>query len=390
MTSPNEVTHLTIIPVTIVYTPQLQKHPSFSTTLLDEIYRSIDGFEEKQAAEEDFEAHRRRHRNGGGGRHGCPKVTMKNVRIVEHNVDEDEDVVSFRRACLVEKWMEQKVSDKVKGTKPPLPPLMSDFDNDPLFFSSSSSDSSSGVLSSSSSLSDTEFLESTRKSSASLRTSCFNSSRPKPVRTTVEKSSKTEHENLIKSKSAAVKMYANLKKMKQPISPGARLTNFLNSLFANGKPKSAVKPSPEYPKPPPPQPSTSAASRSCLNKTPRINNGVKRTVRFNPVGVIVDEDCRPCGHKRIYDRDYPAGEPEFQEIKKTQGVSRGIALRGGYHQWKKDFYAKEEEEEDDKLSDCSSDLFEIDHLASFAGNRRFREELPVYETTQLPASAFIR
>nr|GMD89903.1 protein BIG GRAIN 1-like A [Ipomoea batatas] len=62
---------------------------------------------------------------------------------------------------------------------------------------------------------------------------------------------------------------------------GARLTNFLNSLFANGKPKPAVKPSPEDPKlSPPPQPSTSlsSASRSCLNKTPKINNGVKKTV----------------------------------------------------------------------------------------------------------------
>nr|GLL46690.1 hypothetical protein Itr_chr14CG14000 [Ipomoea trifida] len=39
----------------------------------------------------------------------------------------------------------------------------------------------------------------------------------------------------------------------------------------------AVKPSPEDPKPRS-QPSTLAASRSCLNKTPRINNGVKKTV----------------------------------------------------------------------------------------------------------------
>nr|GMC80765.1 protein BIG GRAIN 1-like B [Ipomoea batatas]GMD67345.1 protein BIG GRAIN 1-like B [Ipomoea batatas] len=72
----------------------------------------------------------------------------------------------------------------------------------------------------------------------------------------------------MKSKSAAVEMYANQKKMKQPISLGARLTNFLNSLFANGKPKpAAVKPSPKDPKRPPPQPSTLAAVwRSCLNK----------------------------------------------------------------------------------------------------------------------------
>nr|GMD38478.1 protein BIG GRAIN 1-like A [Ipomoea batatas] len=85
-----------------------------------------------------------------------------------------------------------------------------------------------------------------------------------------------EHENLMKSsKSTAVKMYANLKKMKQNISLGARLTNFLNSLFANGKPKpAAIKPSPEDPKRPSPQPSTLAVvSRWCLNKTPRSTMG---------------------------------------------------------------------------------------------------------------------
>nr|GMD24357.1 UPF0047 protein YjbQ-like [Ipomoea batatas] len=84
-----------------------------------------------------------------------------------------------------------------------------------------------------------------------------------------------EHKNLMKSKPTAVKMYANLKKMKQNISPGARLTNFLNSLFANGKPKpAAIKPSPEDPKRPLQQPSTLAVvSRSCLNKTPRSTMG---------------------------------------------------------------------------------------------------------------------
>nr|GLL33390.1 protein BIG GRAIN 1-like A [Ipomoea trifida] len=77
--------------------------------------------------------------------------------------------------------MEQKVSDKVKGNKPPSSPLLSDFDSDPLFFSSSFLDSSSGALSSPSSLSKTEFPKSTRKSSTSLRTSCLSSSRPKSV-----------------------------------------------------------------------------------------------------------------------------------------------------------------------------------------------------------------
>jgi hypothetical protein len=43
---------------------------------------------------------------------------------------------------------------------------------------------------------------------------------------------------------------------------------------------------------------------------------------------------------------------------------------------------EEEEEESDVASCASSDLFELDNLSAI-GIERYREELPVYETTHL-------
>lgn len=47
-----------------------------------------------------------------------------------------------------------------------------------------------------------------------------------------------------------------------------------------------------------------------------------------------------------------------------------------------------EEEDDDAASCASSDLFELDNLSSI-GIERYREELPVYETTRLNTNRII-
>ncbi|CAA2968830.1 Hypothetical predicted protein [Olea europaea subsp. europaea] len=396
------------------------KMPTFSSTLLDEIYRSID------QKSEDLKIYKEKSmRKQGGGR---PKVTAKDV--------EDEEMARFWRACLVEKWMEKEINEKVVAKKRSflLPELekKSNHETDVSFFSSSSSSSdSSGVLSSSS---DTEFFGGSVSKS---RVSCFSATRLKPVRTSVSPREnplfheQNEHdlpheyrnhqadrigENLINSKSRALKIYASLKKAKQPISPGGRLTNFINSLFANANTKKAVKnpntknivfedsgmerkskstqDSPTYS-------SASSFSRSCLSKNSpksreKMRNGIKRTVRFHPVSVIVDEDCRRCGQRSIYDEDSDKfGRPPLPL--NTVVADLRVSLREKNRKAEeaaRDFSAfknildnlgnedEEEDDEDDAASDSSSDLFELDHLALF-GNNRFCEELPVYETTHL-------
>ncbi|CAH9076743.1 unnamed protein product [Cuscuta europaea] len=329
---------------------------SFSSTLLDEIYRSIDGFDEK-------------------------KLINRPIRRTYANDDDNNGVVSFRRACLIEKLMEQKlVNHKFSSTKPSKGAkrfsslLLSTSYDDPFFFSSTTPRSSSAAQTA-----DSDFSGSSWKcNSSSKKTSCFNSTRSsKTVRTTtlgLEKS----------------------RMIKPPVSPGARLTNFINCLFVSrghtrkGRDKSALSTSPSTP---------TSTARSCLNKTPRMSGSkAKRTVRFNPVGVILGEDC---SQEHIYGGgEFPA--PGFQETKKAHheaaaALSRGHIVLKGYHQHRNHHQWKNEEswmsaeegrgscDDDDDLSDSSSDLFEIDHHALF-GKRRFREELPVFESTHLDSS----
>lgn len=99
--------------------------------------------------------------------------------------------------------------------------------------------------------------------------------------------------------------------------------------------------------------------RSCLSKTPSSagRSSGKRSVRFWPVGVLVGEDCRPCGSRWIYGGDRATRMAEMM---------RGL---------------DEEENGDDVASDASSDLFELENLTVVGGG--FSDELPVYETTYL-------
>ncbi|KAI5669632.1 hypothetical protein M9H77_19485 [Catharanthus roseus] len=377
------------------------KNPSFSSTLLDEIFRSIDGNDDKTS--EELKIYRE---ITSVKKYNCTNNVGFGVGARAAKV-EDEEIASLKRACMIEKWMEKKVNDKMSSRRRPSSSFQ---DNDPLFFSSTSTSSDSNSSSSCGfSSSDTEFFSSSSAStSARSRKSCFVSPWPKPVRTSVSQISSSHEleENMMKSKSRALKIYENLKKVKQqPISPGGRLTNFINSLFTNGNSKKTHKS----------QTSTnnnnqesstcssaSSFSRSCLSKkTPPNSRGgemrnddgssTKRTVRFYPVSVIVDEDCRPCGHKSIYEHDddsdsikYGGRPPLPQKLHKKIELEREN-LKTFQNQKKNNFVIEDEDDDfDDGASDSSSDLFEIDHLSLFGGNNnRFREELPVYETTHL-------
>nr|GFC12056.1 protein BIG GRAIN 1-like B [Tanacetum cinerariifolium] len=119
------------------------------------------------------------------------------------------------------------------------PPTLPEFgrkgvhDNDPLFFSSGSSSS------------DFSFGWHSEAEVVKPKPSCFGPlKRPKHVKTSVSLRSamkkknevqmfdddqihKNDHSGLIQSKTCALKIYASLKKVKQPISLGGRLTTFL-------------------------------------------------------------------------------------------------------------------------------------------------------------------
>lgn len=433
--------------------------PSFSSSLLDEIYRSIDGKDEGE----------RSVNNNNNNSSNNSKYMINNCRSgsnggagVQHRTK-----VEGTSSSLIDKWMDKKVSaEKVMSSSRRRPCSLSSslpeidngyimkssssmllHDNDPIFFSSSSisSDSSSGGLSSSSS--DTEFFSSSTslRSNKTSRKSCFTTAAaaaapwPKPVRTSVSRLEKPsgyefhtfdDHQNsrqktkdqetLFKSKNRAMKIYANLKNVKQPISPGARLTSFINSLFTNGntkksndknrttnsktgyedlhserKSKSTQASSTSYSNssfsksrlsntpPPPPPPPPAAAEKSTDSTSGSGNTTTKRTVRFYPVSVIVGEDCRPCGQKCIYDPTEEFNKREQKPIQ-IQNSSKNRNGESNTFTVKRIISRPEEEEDyDDCGSDSSSDLFEIDHLSLFNNIHRFREELPVYKTTHL-------
>lgn len=374
------------------------KNPSFSSSLLDEIYRSIDGYDQRR---EDFKLPKLETRKQSSSANiGLKPKGVANIYNKKKSI-EDEEIASFRRACLIEKWMEKKVKDKARSE-------LDSFNYDSLFFSSTSSESNSGTLSASSSEPDSFYSE---KSSSSSTTTCFAASRTRSIRRASvsprrgtklysfdnQQANKNEESNLIKSKSTA------LKKVKQPISPGGRLTNFLTSIF-NNKSKNLKDPNGgnrgDFHEVDDRNSKSSSIcssfSRSCLSKTPPkfSQTAVKRTVRFNPVSVIVDEDCRPCGHKSIYDHDSdnlrrPKSQGNAEKNRKFE-VTKVDSLKS----YKNDYIVDYADDDDDDAASCSSsDLFEIDHLAFF-GNKRFCDELPVYETTYVDtnrgiASGFI-
>lgn len=344
-------------------------NPSFSSTLLDAIYRSID---ESNEEEEEVILYRE---------------TMRKKKQRDQEQQDHHNMVNFQRASMIEKWMEKKVTEKVVFRRK----SAADFERNSrnhhhhhhhshaLFFNSSSSSSDSSGFSSSDS------------------SSCYGLQKPKPIRTVIqpkEHKIPKEGSNFVKTKSRALKIYGDLKKVKQPISPGGKLASFLNSLFTTGNPKkskistthdeNSARKSKSANGSSSTCSSASSFSRSCLsNKTSSsrggkpINGGIKRSVRFYPVSVIVDEDSQPCGQKSLFD-----DKPSLEKFRNSD------FLRNYHHQKKVDFdfdcHVHDDEEEDDDASYASSDLFELDNLSAIGmDHERYCEELPVYETTHI-------
>ncbi|KAL5074564.1 hypothetical protein RYX36_013548 [Vicia faba] len=357
--------------------------PSFSSVVLDKIYSSIDE-EEKKSSDKKFFTE-----TTGN------KMSKTNAKC--NRFDGEVPNIRLKIGTQTERKMHH----------------YRDHDQDVMFFSStsSSSDSSSGLLSSSS---DTEPMYRAK----SLHP-CFAHSKPKPVKITVppERSIARDEDTFIKSKSRAMKLYNNLKKVKQPISPGGKLTSFLN-LFINTKKTKNVSSHEDVNaerKGKSGQSSTcssaSSFSRSCLSKNSstsrdKSRNGTKRTVRFCPVSVIVDEENRVCGNKCLHEGEEDSGLTAFvpsawkigrtvskkkeQEVlnmnKRVDDVLREFHLN---RKLLRDFSSRKNVKDDDDVSSSSSsDLFELDQ-ALIGNDGYYFEDLPVFETTHVCSNRVI-
>ncbi|CAA3018279.1 Hypothetical predicted protein [Olea europaea subsp. europaea] len=384
-------------------------NPSFSSTLLDKIINSIDGTDEKS---EDSKVHKEKPtKKHGVGRVKTGGKENEEMGILWREREINEKIIARRRAELENLWIQE---------------------NDLMFFSSNSSSSdSSGALSSS----DSEFFGGSNSTKSKI--SCFSAPKLKPVRTSggvenhffhsqneeflyLKKQENKVDDNLIKSKSRAMKIYANLNKMKQPISPGVRLTNFINSLFANSKksnPNGGFDDSKKERKSKSQQDSSTCSSASSFSRSCLINNsskpaekigiGNRRTVRFHPANVIVDEDSNslPRGHTsgKKHDVSDKFGRPPLAPDFRLSPGEKNRRIRDSskvYPNQRKDDFSMsrniryeneddEEEDNEDAASDSSSELFELDHLALFGNMKKFSEELPVYENTHFDTNHVI-
>ncbi|CAO2840260.1 unnamed protein product [Amaranthus hypochondriacus] len=359
---------------------------SFSSSLLEEIYRS---FDENEVDTTTNNNHRK----------SLKMMNKSNSCYMERETKiEDHDRFRVNRYVL-DQWIEGNNNNekiiKLRRNS------MAAMNNSTVKFnsssSSSSSDSSSGIGGFSSSDTDS-FYGSSKSKSKSFTL--------KPIKTSVNHQELFQRNNINNNnysdeipakknkegnlQKRALKLYGDLKKVKQPISPGGKLASFLNSLFnsnASKKPKiSSSISSSNGQKFCTSTPSTASSySRSCLSKTPSsAGRFERRSVRFCPVNTVISAD-----KEYKIDQDYKQ-ELKVEIMEKHRRVEEvAKELLKNYHGRKyqsdvnnnlRRFEVEDEEEEDDDVSCCSSDLFELE----IGGDRRYyHEELPVYETTHV-------
>ncbi|CAI9114395.1 OLC1v1015112C1 [Oldenlandia corymbosa var. corymbosa] len=428
-------------------------NPSFSSTLLDEIYRSIDFETQTNRIQGEVQDHHQLvvYKETMRKKQSSSNINSNSMKPKKSNSFRDEEeMANYQRACLIEKWMEKKVvvnrrnfNEYVDAASSTTSTGCTTFFNNS---SSSSSDSSSGGGFSSSE------AESVYGFPSSRGPSCYGINKPKPIRTSTSEKTQSHHHHknrnylqptkaekheetgrFVKTKSRALKIYGDLKKVKQPISPGGRLASFLNSIFTAGNSKKAkyddetIDSERKFKSANASTcSSASSFSRSCLSKkSSNINgsSGMKRSVRFYPVSVIVDEDSQPCGQKSLYDQDDgKTGKNSSNNIRASlkdelqlQALEKNRRVQEAARDLLRNFQKRvdqcefdmirssarisdqelvqndnilldedDDEDMDDDASYASSDLFELDNLSAIGmDHQRYREELPVYETTHL-------
>lgn len=329
--------------------PQRRRTPSFSSILLDTIDHSIDEDENQKPCP---------YKNG---------IEKKSMNL--------------RQAVMIEDWMEKNYTS-----------------------TSSSECSSAGIFSSSET--DSSYNKQRSKTHKHMNLiHHINSEKQQQQQQQNKKKQQGWEDGFTRTKLRALKIYGELnQKVKQPISPGSKIATFLSSIFNSHNVKKAkmcyvgaVEDVSFDHKSKSPCFSSSVSSfsrRSCMSKTPsKSNNGVKRTVRFYPVSVILGEDSEQQQQQKP-STVRKSTRNSVKEVKKINNVVVGDKEKGGdksgfdfrrFCDNGEDDY-EDDEDDNDAGSYSSSDLFELDHLI---GDGRFREELPVYETTNLETNKAI-
>ncbi|KAL1363908.1 hypothetical protein HN51_012060 [Arachis hypogaea] len=389
--------------------PQRKKTPSFSSTLLDAIYCSIDGSKSDLDNHQQV-GHHHHHLNeektnptttmkhnhggvGGGGGGGNNKNKNKNKKEKMMN-----NHLCRHAVMLNDEFSHQIFTNSVT--------------------SSASSECSYGV-------------------GATFSSSSSKQQRKKKNQKKQQKKKEKragDSDRFARSKLRALKMYGELnRKVKQPISPRSRIANFLCSIFNSGSVKKAKKmcyvgavddvnltfqhksKSPCFSSSS--STTTMAAAsfsrRSCTSKTSSSssskakndnnnNNGDKRSVRFYPVSLILGEnDSQQQRYSAYSEKDPSLFSLNVRKI--TRSSTSCIEARenhssregnDGKFEYISGYYGNcqdedvDQDEDEDALSYSSSDLFELDHIICGAEGR-YQEELPVYETTNLETNKAI-
>ncbi|KAG7564260.1 hypothetical protein ISN44_As10g010300 [Arabidopsis suecica] len=328
--------------------PQKKRTPSFSSSVLDSVYRSID---ESDGLQSDLRGSINENVSSSSS---SPSPTKK-----------DDKLTTPRRAIMDEEhWLYARSSTTTTNS------------SDSSAFSSSEAES--------------------YRTKRRLRKLAEQGNRSGDERQRTKRTSVLDNDRFISKsdndkKLKAMTMIEEIKRSKQPVSPGARLTSFLNSIFQSNAKKvklCSVGKTTDV--------KSSSSSKSCFSrtryKTDNNNNNnnnckkLERSIRFYPVRVTIDGDCRDSVHKNITREkkqipEFTAKKSIKEEIKTKDHhteftcITRKIGL--------KDFVRSNKyegkEDDDDVWSYSSSDLFELDSYR--IGMGRYLKELPVYETT---------
>ncbi|CAI9782623.1 unnamed protein product [Fraxinus pennsylvanica] len=294
-----------------------RKKQTFASSLLDAIYHSIDdsvGLKEQEVG--DFVIHER-----------------NNVAEVEERIE------SIRRAIMIEKWIENYRSIT------------------PRHFASNSGSSTDSSM----------FSPSETESSSLFTGQKLNQRRDLiPERLCKIAPLETDRKGgFIRTKS---KIFRESKKVKEPYSPGAKIANFLNSIFSprNLKKNQGMEESNSVRKSKSMKDTTtcSLASRSCLSRTMSLRaNKSKKSVQISSVSNCNAEDSVGSSFiKKNIDsfRDFEGKNLRKHEIREVY----------------------EDDNDVDDKSCASSDLFELENIGR-VGIRSYEEDLPVYGTTSL-------